>query len=373
VSNNLNFGFRLNNEAQRVSVRLNSGPTRCGFEVPFWLSVHNTACAPSKGKFGVVLSKLATFRSASQFPQSMSGDTIWWNYSDLVGSNTQQIQLILQVAGTNFIGDTIKMQGVAYLENARGKLELASTFEFKSEIRCAYDPNDKQSFPNRTDEYPQNYTLFKENLEYLIRFQNVGNDTAFTVTIRDTLDASLDWKTFKPLQASHPYSSNIAPNGAVTFTFSQILLPPSSSNEPLSHGFIRYRIASKTGLPEETAIKNTAHIYFDFNPAIVTNTTNNLMVSKLPRKGSNANKGELFNVYPNPFTRYFQVESLEELAIGVQFTFHLYNGHAQLLKSQVISEQIERVETGALPVGLYFYLIKNPQGRIVASGKVVCR
>jgi FG-GAP-like repeat len=373
VANNLNFGFRLNNEAQRVSVRLNSGPTRCGFEVPFWLSIHNAACAPSKGKFGVVFSKLTTFRSASQFPQSMSGDTMWWNYSDLVGSSTQQIQLILQVAGTNFIGDTINMKGVAYLENARGKLELASTFEFKSEIRCAYDPNDKQTFPNRTDEYPQNYTLFKENLEYLIRFQNVGNDTAFTVTIRDTLDASLDWKTFKPLQGSHLYSSNIAPNGAVTFTFSQILLPPSSSNEPLSHGFVRYRIASKTGLPEETAIKNTAHIYFDFNPAIVTNTTNNLMVSKLPGKVNNASKGKLFNIYPNPFTRYFQVESLEQLVIGGQYTFYLYNGNAQLLQSQAIDEQVERIKTGTLPVGLYFYLIKDAQGRIVDSGKVVCR
>ena len=92
-----------------------------------------------------------------------------------------------------------------------------------------------------------------------------------------------------------------------------------------------------------------------------------------PKPGTGENPKPGFNVYPNPFTRYFQVESLEELAIGVQFIFHLYNGHAQLLKSQVISEQIERVETGALPVGLYFYLIKNPQGRIVASGKVVCR
>ena len=159
----------------------------------------------------------------------------------------------------------------------------------------------------------------------------------------------------------------------VTFTFSKILLPPSSSNEPLSHGFVRYRIASKTGLPEETAIKNTAHIYFDFNPAIVTNTTSNLMVSKLPGKGNNASKGKLFNIYPNPFTRYFQVESLEQLVIGGQYTFYLYNGNAQLLQSQGIDEQVERIKTGTLPVGLYFYLIKDAQGRIVDSGKVVCR
>lgn len=373
VANNLNFGFRLNNQAQRVSVRINAGPTRCGFEVPFWLTLQNEACAPAKGKFGIVLSKLATLRNTSVFPQASSGDTLWWNYTDLLGSATQQIRLILQVAGTNFIGDTIKMKGLAYLENAQGKLELTNTFDFKSEIRCAYDPNDKQTFPNRSDQYPQNYTLFKEKLEYLIRFQNVGNDTAFTVTIRDTLASTLDWKTFKPLQGSHRFSSNIAANGIVTFTFSQILLPPSVTNEPLSHGYVRYQIASKTGLPEETNIKNTAHIYFDFNPPIVTNTTSNLMVSSLPRRGNNGSEGKLAKVYPNPFAQYFWVELLEIPAPGVQYTLHLYNSQAQLLRSQQLNGLVERIETGILAKGLYWYLVRDERGKIVTSGKVVHR
>lgn len=373
VANNLNFGFRLNNPAQRVSVRINAGPTRCGFEVPFWLALQNEACAPIKGKFGIVLSKLATLRSTSVFPQASRGDTLWWSYADLIGSATQQIELLLRVADASFIGDTIKMLGLAYLENAQGKQELANTFVFKSEIRCAYDPNDKQTFPNRTDEYPRNYTLFKEDLEYLIRFQNVGNDTAFTVTIRDTLDPNLDWKTFKPLQGSHRFSSNLAANGAVSFTFSQILLPPSATNEPLSHGYVRYRIASKKGLSEETDINNTAHIYFDFNPAIVTNTTSNLMVSKLPRKGGNATIGQLVKVYPNPFAQYFMLELLEPLPIGAPYTLYLYNSQAQLLRSQKVNGVVERIETGVLAKGLYWYLLKDEKGKMVTSGKVIHR
>jgi len=373
VANNLNFGFRPNNPAQRVSVRINAGPTRCGFEVPFWLALQNEACAPIKGKFGIVLSKLATLRSTSVFPQASRGDTLWWSYEDLTGSATQQIELILRVADASFIGDTIKMLGLAYLQNAQGKEELANTFVFKSEIRCAYDPNDKQTFPNRTDEYPQNYTLFKEDLEYLIRFQNVGNDTAFTVTIRDTLDPNLDWKTFKPLQGSHRFSSNLAANGVVSFTFSQILLPPSSTNEPLSHGYVRYRIASKKGLAEETDINNTAHIYFDFNPAIVTNTTSNLMVSKLPRKGGNATTGQLVKVYPNPFAQYFLLELLEPLPIGAPYTLYLYNSQAQLLRSQKVNGVVERIETGVLAKGLYWYLLKDEKGKMVTSGKVIHR
>ena len=41
------------------------------------------------------------------------------------------------------------------------------------------------------------YTLINDPLQYLIRFQNSGNDTAFTVFIRDTIDASLDLSTFE--------------------------------------------------------------------------------------------------------------------------------------------------------------------------------
>ncbi len=77
------------------------------------------------------------------------------------------------------------------------------------QIRCAYDPNDKLSFPNRRSEYPRNYTLFKEEMEFLVRFQNTGNDTAFTVVIRDTLDKNLDWSTFRPLVGSHPFETHI--------------------------------------------------------------------------------------------------------------------------------------------------------------------
>ena len=40
-----------------------------------------------------------------------------------------------------------------------------------------------------------------------------------------------------------------------------------------------YRIKAKGDIPEETIIDNTASIFFDFNPPIVTNTTENIMVS----------------------------------------------------------------------------------------------
>jgi len=133
-------------------------------------------------------------------------------------------------------------------------------------------------------EYAENYSLFDETLEYTIRFQNTGNDTAFNVVLRDTLDKKLDWTTFRPVVSSHPYETLLnSKDGAVEFSFRDILLPDSTTNEPLSHGFITYKITPQQGLPEHTFIENTASIYFDFNPPIVTNTTQNVLVSELPK------------------------------------------------------------------------------------------
>ncbi|MBP6811684.1 MAG: hypothetical protein KA138_09190, partial [Saprospiraceae bacterium] len=63
------------------------------------------------------------------------------------------------------------------------------------DIQClentgSYDPNDKQGFPKGYGS--AHYIRPGTPLEYLIRFQNTGNDTAFTVRIVDTLSAWLD-------------------------------------------------------------------------------------------------------------------------------------------------------------------------------------
>ncbi len=368
------FGFKPTSSAPKLKVRLNSAPTRCGFEVPFWLSLHNEACLFTQGRYGLVLSKLANFVQAEPAPSQIQGDTLFWDVDQLYGSETKSVKLLFRIAGTDFLGDTILMRGLAYVENNTGQLLLANTYDYRSEIRCAYDPNDKLVQPTRIANYNQNFTLFKERMEYTIRFQNTGTDTAFTVVVRDTLDGNLDWKTFKPIMASHPVETHLVKDGAVEFLFRNILLPPTKTNEPLSHGFVRYQISAKAGLAEQTEIANTAHIYFDYNPPITTNTTGNIMVSALPKKGGGQGPtGIEAKVYPNPFFDYLQVELVKSSTNAALYTFYLQNSQAQVLLNQHINGAIERIDTGRLPSGLYFYLIKDAQGSVVASGKVVCR
>jgi len=63
-----------------------------------------------------------------------------------------------------------------------------------------------------------------DELTYKIRFQNTGNDTAFTVVLVDTLDTEhLDISTLEVLNSSHNYTLSIEDAQILTFTFNDIL------------------------------------------------------------------------------------------------------------------------------------------------------
>jgi uncharacterized repeat protein (TIGR01451 family) len=135
----------------------------------------------------------------------------------------------------------------------------------------AYDPNDKRGIPEGYGNL--HYIEPGTPLDYLIRFQNTGTDTAFTVVVTDTLSGHLDPATFQYLGASHGVRTEIYGEGILRFTFNNIMLPDSNVNEATSHGFVKFKIAHRQGIPLETDIFNEASIYFDFNDPVVTNKT----------------------------------------------------------------------------------------------------
>jgi len=139
------------------------------------------------------------------------------------------------------------------------------------EVIGAFDPNDKQGFPKGYGD--QHLIRPNTGLEYLIRFQNTGTDTAFTVVVRDTLPAALDLRSIRLGPASHPYQFEISGENVLVFRFNDIKLVDSFTNEPASNGFLSFKIEQLQDNAIGTLIKNTAAIYFDFNPPVITNET----------------------------------------------------------------------------------------------------
>ncbi|MBL7956474.1 MAG: DUF11 domain-containing protein, partial [Flavobacteriales bacterium] len=138
-------------------------------------------------------------------------------------------------------------------------------------ITAAVDPNDKTVRTSSGTSATQYFIGTDAWLDYTVRFQNTGTDTAFTVVVVDTLPAAVDPLSFEPGAASHPFDVAMGGDGIVTFAFPNILLPDSNVNEPASHGLIGFRV--KLDQPElpGTVVSNAADIFFDFNPPIRTN------------------------------------------------------------------------------------------------------
>lgn len=138
------------------------------------------------------------------------------------------------------------------------------------EVVGSYDPNIKSVIPEGVG---PNHEIDKDwTLDYMIEFQNTGNDTAFLVVLKDTLSENLDLSTIQVKGASHNFTWNLNPDRELVFTFENILLVDSFTNEPGSHGFVRFEITPSTHLIPGDSIENRAGIYFDFNDPIITNT-----------------------------------------------------------------------------------------------------
>lgn len=235
----------------------------------------------------------------------------------------------------------------------------------------SFDPNDKQGFPTGVGE-DHNIRPGQE-LEYLIRFQNTGTDTAFTVMIRDTLSAFLDPTSVRPGASSHAYTWSLSGEGVITFTFNNIHLPDSNINEPASHGFVQFRIAQQTNLPLGSVIENDAAIYFDFNDPIITNTTwHTLYKSPLMlatyEAGHNRTQQSL-EIWPNPVKDQTNVR-LKDASAGSK-RVNLYNSTGQILQSLHFTGQETKLKCSSLAQGQYWIQVTDVQGRTLGSSVLV--
>lgn len=233
----------------------------------------------------------------------------------------------------------------------------------------SYDPNDKTGFPLGYG--AQRYIKPGTPLEYLIRFQNTGNDTAFTVRIEDTLSQWLDPATFRPGASSHAYSWNLSGAGLLTFLFENILLPDSNVNESASHGFVKFTIQHQQEAPLETVIENTALIYFDFNDAIVTNTTQHRLGENFITVGlwQPSRPQYAVQVSPNPLSdvAMLEIKGLTNTR-GLQLQVFDLQGS---MRMEIGSDQpVFRLNAGSLPRGTYLFNIVQ-EGKILGTGKLM--
>jgi uncharacterized repeat protein (TIGR01451 family) len=179
----------------------------------------------------------------------------------------------------------------------------------------SFDPNDKMEAHG--DEIPFNQFAQTDYLYYTIRFQNNGTANAINVRIQDVLDAKLDETSIRMISASNNYTMNRISN-TLSWNFRNIQLVPSSVSQDLSRGYIYFKIRMKPGFVAGDLVSNNAAIFFDSNPAIVTNTFDTKFVTLLSTVDNALGN---FIMYPNPasdivtFSMENTIETIQSLSI----------------------------------------------------------
>lgn len=349
---NIDFADTITS-VQDVSISLFSGTARPGFTLYYYINYSSISASTMNGTISLVVDDTLSFLGASIPPNLISGDTLFWNYSNLQQLQHRSINVTFQVpADVNLLGDTL--HACAEITPLVGDVDVSNnTSCYDRVIVGSYDPNDKQVMPEG------DILLSDTKLTYTIRFQNSGTDTAFNVVVIDTLSANLDITSIRNITASHPFSYDVSGQGVLTFTFDNILLPDSNVNEPASHGLIQFEIDQHPSNTIGTTIENTAEIYFDFNPPIVTNTVSNTIVT-LTSVGEN-NVVNKINIYPNPaneqFTIDFNVQEVNEVSIALYDL--LGNKVSQFMQQKKVQGSYQmNWNVSDVNSGIYFVAIK---------------
>ncbi len=235
-------------------------------------------------------------------------------------------------------------------------------------ILNSYDPNDKSAVPAGVG--PQHFVSAYDVIEYKIRFQNLGNAPAYKVVIKDTLDANLDPSTLHLGASSHHYTAQLTGNGILTFTFDDIQLPAASVDEAGSIGVVSYSIKQLWGLPINYSFENTAYIYFDTNPAIITNTVFHNVKDNTTAISESSKGNIVATIYPNPASNSF-VMKLNALKAGQSYTMQLFTGTGALVHEVGNIKTVENtVDVSTLVSGLYYYRVLTTDGK-TAAGRFV--
>jgi len=281
-----------------------------GFSYYNTIIYKNNGISSASGTLEFTYDSALTFLSVSENTFTPITNGFTFNYTNLLPGETRVIYVYFTVPTipTVSLGQLVTNSVTSI--NANDIIPTNNSFEFIQEIVGSYDPNDKLEAHGGTiamDEFDTNDYLY-----YTIRFQNTGTANAQFVRLVDDLDTRLDETSIRMVAASHNYTLTRTDMNLV-WKFEQINLPPEVVNSVGSNGYVQFKIKPRLGFAVGDIIPNTAEIYFDYNPAIVTNTFNTEFVETL---GNNEFSNTTIGLYPNPAKDSFTIGNTgaEEIA-----------------------------------------------------------
>ena len=218
------------------------------------------------------------------FVHTVSPHRITWSLAGIAAGQECTVCVLLDVAPALPLGTPLTTTSSVYLNDGtstQDSVDVANnTRAVTVPASCSFDPNDVQVDPagcGAVGGVPSTKTL-----EYLVRFQNLGTAPAAVVIVRDILAAELDLSTLTVVGTSHTLSQlSIDGNRMLSFRFDGINLPPASSDDAGSRGYVIFRVQPTAGLTLPTLVTNGANIFIDGSFPVFTNVVRNTFSGNL--------------------------------------------------------------------------------------------
>ncbi len=317
------------------------------------ITVCNSSCTGTAATLKFEYSPKYTFGSLypSTFSYTVSGTSVTVDMGTVTSTVPKNITVTLTPVTTLTLGDTINTK-YTVTPISGDAIPSNNVVTRCDTVRSSYDPNQKSVTPSGS-------ITTGTRLEYMLEFENDGNDTAYNIHIMDTLSNSLDINTLQMGVTTHKAHLVKYVNAGVNilkFDFPNIFLPDSSHHD-YCRGAVTFSINAKTSLAAGTTIPNRVGIYFDINPVVMTNS----VFSKIPLpsgptgvKNMSLSKVEL---YPNPVTDVLNIKT--DGAFG---SLTIYNVVGQVVGSQDVHSTDMKVDVRSLNPGIYYMTLKGTAG-----------
>ena len=333
---------------------VNHSRARPGFPMRYYVSYQNQGTTTLDAELEFEMPSEFILDDTTSRP-SEGGSTLTYN----LGALTPGASGTIVVAGKIPVTATLSTVQMIYTSIEDVALGTEETPEDNIDsatyiITGSYDPNDKAGPATISPNQVSN----QDPIDYFIRFQNTGTDTAFTVVVSDVIDQQLDISSVSGIQTSH-LSNTFTNADTVYFVFHDILLPDSNTNEPASHGYIHFSIEPKTTLMTGDTIKNTANIYFDYNAPVITNTVNTVVYEPSIITSVNTIDAASISVFPIPAI------ANEALTLSGEHleAADLYDLNGRLVQRLKLDHN--QVQLNGIESGNYYLRITNAEGSVL--------
>lgn len=344
----------------RVSVFPYGAPPRPGFTYMNMIMYSNNGNQMiASGTVTFTNNSVVSITNISPAATTTTASGFTYDFTNLAPGEARYIYVVMQVPTIPTVALGNILTNSASVTIPVGDITISNNTNVLSQVIVgSYDPNDKSEAHGGKIVYSDFTT--NDYLTYTIQFENTGTFSAENVSIEDDLDAKLDETSIKMTSASHGYTLSRTGNH-LNWSFIGIDLPPSVANTTIGKGYVTFQVKPKAGYVIGDVIPNTASIYFDFNPPIVTNTFTTEFVTAL--HVAEFEKGG-FTVYPNP-TDGLVIISLKE-GKGKIDSVQVSDVLGKTVQTKSINALKATIDLTDLTAGIYFVkVLSEGEGKVM--------